>query len=599
MINPNESEGVAPLAEQIVEKILKEGDDSLYRYLVSIDYRWEPVDIDTFLTDSYYLGEVGKYIYPKWREVLREVFNPVSRYKELIITGAVGTGKTTCASVSLVYVLYQLSCLRDPAVFLGLMPGSPIVLGIYNIFRYKADDCYMIVKNMVENCPYFRERFPTRKMENFRARDGLYFPNQIYVVSGSTELHAIGLNLFSLLVDEMNFMRVSNSSRPDITQAQRLYVATKRRLESRYMYKGKIPGLMILLSSRNVETSWLEEHIAQVSSDPEVYVADFPIWEVKKDVLGLSGEKFRVLVGTNIYQSRVLEQGEEVPPGGRVVEVPMEYYDSFVSDVDGALRDLAGVATVPHGVFVRDREKVMKCVDSTRTHPFVREVISISDRDQVKIQDFLREKDLIKVNLSVASPKINPNAPRHVHVDLAEKGDSVGISMGHVSKVEGVSSWIVIDLMLRITPPRAGSIDFSKIRDFIVHLRDHLGFPIKKVTFDSYQSADSRQILGRLGFDVGVVSVDRDDKVYSVARSVFYEGRVSTYYYKPFFDEFFQLIFDAEKRKVDHPPGGSKDCSDAVASVIFTLQERVSAGKRGSADLVPFLVSFEEVGRGV
>jgi hypothetical protein len=463
---------------------------------LDIDYLREPVDPETFLFDPYYLGEFGKYLYDKWVEVLLEILDPQNHYYELIATGCIGSGKTTVACFALAYKLYLLSCLRSPSAYFGLMPGTPVLLGIYNIFKYKAEDVHSILKHFIEQSPYFQQHAPTLKMRNRLARDGLIFDHGVQVINGSTELHALGLNLFSIALDEANFMRVPNiPGGIAISQAQKLYTAVQRRLENRYQYKGVVPGLMILISSRNVETSWLENHIALVRDKPGTFIADYALWDVKREVMGYSGKTFQVEVGDAISGSRILEDGELPREGSRVVEVPVEHRASFDADVENALRDIAGVATLAHSLFVRHREHVRMCVDPSRQHPFTRESVVLSDKSSVKLQDYLKWRDLVTVKNSIVKPKLNPMAVRHVHVDLAERHDCVGITMGHVSSTVGNLPRICIDFMLRIQPPKQGSIDFSKIREFIIYLRDQLGYPIKSVSFDSFQCLTPNTIV--------------------------------------------------------------------------------------------------------
>ena len=91
------------------------GDDpSLYTEL--------PVDIDTFIEDNHYIGNStrnGKMIYPFWRQILREMFDPENpnKYKEMFCATAIGTGKTRVTMIAFTYTLYCYMCLRNPNEF--------------------------------------------------------------------------------------------------------------------------------------------------------------------------------------------------------------------------------------------------------------------------------------------------------------------------------------------------------------------------------------------------------------------------------------------------------------------------------------------------
>lgn len=115
-------------------------------------------------------------------------------------------------------------------------------------------------------------------------------------------------------------------------------------------------------------------------------------------------------------------------------------------------------------------------------------------------------------------------------------------------------------------PPPGGEVDLAKVREFIIALRER-GFNIAGVSYDGFQSADSQQILRRHGFVVKTVSVDRNMSQYQMLKELAQEGRLTLYRYPPFFEEAAQLEIIREQ-KVDHPRGGSKDVTDAVAGAV-------------------------------
>lgn len=90
-------------------------------------YAHLPVDIQTFIESPEFLAE-GEAIYPAVMDVLREINS--GEYVEAVLTGAIGTGKTTIALLTTAYQLHVLSCLRDPHAHFGLDPASEIVFAI-------------------------------------------------------------------------------------------------------------------------------------------------------------------------------------------------------------------------------------------------------------------------------------------------------------------------------------------------------------------------------------------------------------------------------------------------------------------------------------
>ena len=594
-----------------VLKMMQEDRSPQIVLLWEIDYRERPVDIWTFMTDPYYLGmTVGKAddfdIYQEWANVLGEVFNPNAKVWEFILSGSIGTGKTTIAALAMVYKLYHLSCLRSPQRYYGLMPDHPIVFGLYNVFKYKVQTTsFAYVEAYVNSSPYFREQFP----RNPRKSASLEFPHNIRVLHGASDLHALGENLFGVLIDETDFMK-AGATDDDKGQAYKLYVSTVRRMESRFMRKGgEIPGILIMISSKTSKGSFIEQRIEDRSSDERTVIADKTLWDVKPWRYGES--RFPIYIGDQYHDPKMLsvEDGEKPEYSGKVIWVPDEHRLAFEEDLEGALRDIAGVATVTEMPFIPSREDIHACVDPARKHPFTKEEFSVTIHNQAKIEDFFDHKSILKVQRSQFSPKVRHGVKRYIHIDLGVTGDSLGFAMGHISGFKEVTRpvldpaaegfeystrapLIYIDLMFRVTPTVGSRIDFQKIRDFVYALRDY-GYPIAHISLDGFQSEDSMQQFIKMGFESTILSLDRLPKEkeghpYSYLRQAILEHRISYYHYPIFLAEVIALqrtmlattaANNPQNRwKVDHPPQmldlagnkvkGSKDVADAVGGVV-------------------------------
>ena len=132
---------------------------------------------------------------------------------------------------------------------------------------------------------------------------------------------------------------------------------------------------------------------------------------------------------------------------------------------------------------------------------------------------------------------------------------------------------INFDLILEVKPPRNGEIEFENIRTLFYRLRE-LGMNLKWISFDSYQSADSMQLLRQKGFVTGTLSMDRTSLPYDVTKTAFYDGRVKAPKHDKALSEIVRLERDPQSGQIDHPPNFSKDCADAVAGVVYGLTYR-------------------------
>lgn len=615
---------VRALADAIVDPA---GHSALHDVLWEVDYHSKPVPIETFIHDPYYLGKVASELHPKWKEDLFAIFSPGSPIFEWVLTGAIGIGKTTLAAIGMCRKLYEMSCLRDPPSYYGLLPESMIVFGIYSITKHQvADTGYSKVKGMLDTSPYFRLDFARNLKIDSVIDFGPTTGKKLKVIPGSQELHALGLDMFSFLMDEVNFMRVKDDKEAGIQrgQAYSIYNATYTRLQSRFIRPGgTLPGLMFLLSSRNAETSFLEEHMAEVRREGHAHrthFSDYCLWEVKP-AHKFTLPRFKVEVGDRMARSRILtkatlidgpagrnrleiESEAKAREGARVVEVPGEFWVPFTKDIDQALRDIAGVATFGLSPLIHDRQSIYDAQHPDMEHPFGHESLTISMDDDVQISDLLDVEKIARIVRSRWVPLLNPTHPRFIHVDIGLTNDAYGFAMGHVAGKKRVqhidletglesveeAPVIVIDLMFRATAPPGSEVELLKGVTFIRFLGQI--FQIAKVTYDGFQSASAVQMLNRgsrravvkpgapplkdrRGVEAGILSVDRDEEAYLMLRAAHFERRMFMYNYQPYVDEVLDLQRDMKERKVDHPMKsskggrGSKDVTDAVAGVVW------------------------------
>lgn len=595
---------------------MQEGSTLLIDSLWAVDYERKPATFDKFIEDDYYLGQVGVGLFDFWKEKLPKVHDPKNEVNELIIRGSIGIGKTTVGVLSLLYRMHALLCLKDPQSYYGLMKGSPIVFGLFNIYKYLAEStAYKYLLNWVKMSPFFRDamrnalekegKIPEWMQELNRvyglknealSRSLVRFPKGITLALGSQAIGVLGQNLFGGLLDEADMGKNKAITNAEKGQIAELYGQAKSRMDSRFAQKGGTnPGLLVLVSQVRDVDSFLEIHTAKVMNNVRTMSIGASIWEVKRDVYPDDEPRFRVVVGTQNYRSFIVDDNAKIPETAKIIKVPVSLRERFEYDLDDAIRDLAGVPTFGANLFLTRRDKLFDCFENgtLRQHPFSVETVelSIESDDTMEISDvFKKEFCMRQHNKSTGAwaPRWFAGVSRAVHVDLALKHDYAGISMGCIGDVKQVKRFdedgrpyydldycIFIDFALRVRAKRGSEIDFSKIRKFIFYLSD-IGFPIKWVSADGFQSSDTLQTMTKAGFDCKVLSVDRKANPYNYLKSAIYENRFDMYEYGPFVDEITHLEdHSMTKRKppIDHPLHGSKDISDGVCGVVTRIAE--------------------------
>lgn len=571
------SEDERALVLQIMSDLQVTGKSPLLDTIGKAVYKRQPVSMETFLTDDYYLGKVGRGLFPPLKNDLIEIFS--GRYTEAMIGGSIGAGKTTFATVAFLRMIYEVSCLSNPHEAYGIMPGDKIAFIAVSITEDLAQEIVVDgIQKKMRQSPYFMREFKPVKEKTTE----ILFPNDVWIAPGvSSDRGALGMNCFGAIIDESNFFRKSariHDGRQNMDHAEEIYLSIKRRMESRFMANGKLPGMIIMISSKKSVNSFSEKRVKEAAGDPNVFVRERAMYEVHPEKR-YSGLKFRVAIGNETKMSRILVDGEVDPEAMQVIQVPIEFKEAFEKDIDKAIRDIAGYATVSVTPFITRRDKIGECIDQKRSHPFSEYVWDQTVPLNVKWDQITK-----KNHEGARVPLLNPSVPRFIHIDFSKGGgvgnDPTGISMGHIGgytvvKNQGVDEYLPIfnvDFMLRIEPPPSGEVDQAKVRQLIYDFSMN-GFYVKKVTCDQFQSLGTLQILKSRGYQTGIVSVDAPGGAYELVKQALYENRTSFYRYEPVIKEFRELIKNWRTGKVDHPETGTKDVADSFAGVIFNLHE--------------------------
>jgi len=550
-----------------------------------------PVGVREFIESPKYMNKKGVI----WPKVIDEIEEAVSgRYVEGVFTGGIGCAKSTAALYIQAYLLYQLSLMKSPHAEFGLDPASEIMIVFQSLNATVAQTVeFERFKEMLDGSPYFKTRFPYDRS----LKSSMHFPGRIVVkpISGSDKA-AIGQNVISGIIDEVNFMAVIQKSKKAAdggayNQAVELYNSIVRRRESRFMQKGKVWGLLCLVSSARFPGQFTDQRKEaarkQIAREGHttIYIYDKRAWDVMDadaPTYSYSGKWFQVFLGDASRKPRVLDEGDIVPLSDRhlVMDVPLEHRGAFDDDIYDSIRDICGTATLAAHPFIPTPEKVAEALGR---------VPSIFSREDC---DF----DVARVQVY---PKrfVDLHLPRYVHCDLSQTSDSTGVAIGYVSGFDKIARAdgefemlprIRYDALLEVRPPKNGEIEYANIRGLLYKLRD-LGLPIKWVSFDSFNSYDSIQILRQKGFVTGQVSMDTTPVPYEMLKQAIIDGRIDAPAHEKCQVELITLERDPATGKIDHTEVSSKDVADAMAGVAYglTVRREIWASFGVNPNLIP------------
>jgi hypothetical protein len=502
------------------------------------------------------------------------------RNGSVYVTGNTGSGKTEISKITQLYHLYLLSCLDNPQGYYGLPKATSIVFAIMAAKPHVTKKViYDPLRHMIEHIPYFQKHLrPSKLVES----EMIFEEKNIRVVPAGVDADSIlGEAVLSGIIDEINFMNVVlRSKKAEVTtgragvydQAQTIHSAMTRRIKGRFTKPGPKIGILCTSSSTRYKGDFTDKRKAQALQHDEqgIYIYDRPQYEVKPQE-NFCGQKFRLLVGNDMINDvRILKDGDAVPPEARVLDIPIEYETEFQRDPHSALRDICGISTSAISPFITRRFKIYEAV---------------SAGEEEGIQSFLNKDNVI---LGVDGMPVvkyshyctDPSRPRYVHVDLSKTGDSCGIAMlrydglTSVTRSNGAIEKLpiaTIEMACSIQPDSNNEIDFAEVRTWIRQLRDVYGYPIRAVTYDGIFSIESVQQWRKIGMRTGNISVDRTSAPYKNLRDAYNDNRIRQYHQEVLIRELFDLEYDDDKDKVDHPVNGSKDVADAVAGAYYSM----------------------------
>lgn len=524
----------------------------------------KPVDIDTFMGKGY-LEQFGVTLSHYQKEMIEhstQIYNydtlvylygeerakelDRKNVREVIAMVGKGSGKDFCAEISCAYVVYKLMCLKDPSKYFGKPPGDSI--DIVNI-AVNADQARNVffkgLTRMIKGSPWFAGKFDARQRD-------ISFDKNITIYSGHSEAEAFeGLNLFMAILDEIaGFEHAGRGSDTDASPAQAIYDMYDASISSRFGDNGKL----ILLSFPRQKGDFIESRYSEVVGEVNKSYREHTFVmnpELSPDAPGNSFTIQWTIDHIISYREAKVwalrRPSWDVNPTKSVED----YRRDFYREPNKALGKFAAEPQESVGGFFDDHEQIDAFSSGENG----------LDENNVFHRWFLPSED--------------EDARYFIHVDLAQKHDRCVVSMAHVTgwkrtreNNEEFVPVVKVDAIRYWTPTSDKQVDFAEVREYVMSLVRR-GFPIKKITFDQWNSNDMINYFNRLGIEAGVLSVGLAH--YMDLKIAIAERRATAPQNDILRRELKQLFITKNGKNVDHPrtKEGSKDIADAVCGSIY------------------------------
>lgn len=574
----------------------RDGNKAYFEFITKL--KQPPVSIEQFIDGEEFMKHTDLQLWPVVREAIVELNHEWWKGKtggtktELLCMGATGTGKSEIAKVTTAYHLHILGCMRKPQTYWDLPTATQILIPIFAAKpKVTKQVLYMPLRAYCEQMPWFQKHM---RFDPYIESE-MYFPeNNIRVVPVGADVDAIlGEAIPGGIIDEINFMQVVENSKKaeaktgrasKYDQAEDIFNKLTRRKSSRFTRPGPNVGIVCALSSTSHPGEFTDKRFEEIRDAglTNVQVYDKAQYEARPSD-NYSGDIFHVCIHADAGGTiELLDSGEPLPKEAAIYDVPIELKDDFIRDPEGSTRDIIGKSVRALNPFITRRSAITEAVELWHqvNPPLIVEecnVYSYFGLPPVAPEDYCR----------------NPQYPRYVHIDLAHTGDRCGVAMiryDGIATMERRGGLVerlptgVVELAMSIEPDTENGIDIAEVRVWVGKLRTELGYPIRVVSYDGWNSLESRQQWKKQGMKAVLTSVDKTTAPYKEFRDALYDGRIALYPNDMLEIELQQLEVDTKKDKIDHPPSGSKDIADAVCGAYYVMLNRASTWRSENID---------------
>jgi hypothetical protein len=364
------------------------------------------------------------------------------------------------------------------------------------------------------------------------------------------------------------------------TERRHFWISTPTRTRAPEITDDKQRMLELQAESKRLEQAWIHRHGEE--SDP----SDDEEWFKIVEVPGVRGGKYWMQAKDNPYEFLNQQAG-----------VPSSVLSVFLKDRDSLMRCVRKSGqTMWSDIFDGGEDKVLPEVLCHQ--PFNAQETTLENDGVV----FMPERVLQKRRVNLAGvfydetrPIAFPDKPRYVGVDIGVSRDSASIAVccpaGYkkMKVLDTDSSQMVtkmmpvvwVDMVLRIIPPPGGEIVIRRILA-LLRVLERNGFRFKRVGGDTYQSKQLLQdAADLLDVETENVSTVTSPDPFLLMRNLFRQHRISLPNHDMLITEFSELEEtkqvvrrsgrDEIHLKIDHPPRGSKDCADALATAVWMV----------------------------
>lgn len=518
-----------------------------------LNFKCRPPTPEEFLTEKY-LGPTAETLYEPVRKAFIEFMNPLSPYRNAILSLHIGWGKSALSAIIQLYISTHFAMMWHPYKYFGQSSATVYIQALGAWSQKKGSEILLEpILNIINSSPYFKQVRGSKDITDEEASPDEVANQLLWTTASKTscltmqggvnyktvagDKDIIGSTIISGILTELAFFEENGWSADDV---MKFFTKLRSRIDSRMF--GNYYGRFILDSSPNNLESAIDKWIHETApKDPKNYILTGSRWKYFpkgfEHALDENGQvkhdlkvAFPLFKGGSGKPTTVIENAEQLAtyndkdiiwcpklymgPNGEV-----NYKIQAQENPIQFMRDLCGQPSGAADRIFYEQQVVEDAFNNNLRNVFSNIIALKEEEPEHLIWNQVKDIFFNKVMENYYF-YYEPSTPRSASVDLAISGDTASIAISHVewSPVlddEGNQlKMYVTDFTIPVIP-KGGMINLDAFKFFLMDLVTLGHMNISHVSFDGFQSRSIMQSLERFGFEVELLSVDKVNVPYN------------------------------------------------------------------------------------
>lgn len=500
--------------------------------LESIIYYKRPPTAEEFLdaSNGWLTENILVSTFDHIKDNLKDILDPINIKNMIVKYGSTRQGKTYEARLIIYYIIIFIHHLREPAMFYGLSPLTRLCIYMisfnYNSTRKLYLEPLFEIMRQSPKCLQILKQDDVRKKQKELGRDiivwskaattgELTLASGLQIQLGNSDPNTIiGSDILACFVSEISFWVEQDGA----TEEKIFELYTNAYTRIRNTVKQQYLAFVYLDSSANNAESIIEKHIIEELQFKErTHFSWKALWEARPDMAPIwrkTNETFKVITGNGSIPAQLITDEKQLDdiPKDLVMEIPIDFYDDFKTNLIKNIKDIAGRPTQSENKFITDGSLITNIFNNPLlTNIEGALVADASVMPEKQIWNQIYTKFFYKNVHGTYTFKRAPREPRIVGLDSAfsVKGDVYGFCCLHKEfSREKETIMYVVDFCFILLPGEKG-ISLDAPTQFILDLRNEGNVYIHSVFADTKESAEQKQFLERNNITFVSQSVDR------------------------------------------------------------------------------------------